>query len=622
MASSKHIIKRQVIEVDVPSVEAAWKIQNRFSELYKYELMHILDEVFSNFSGPDEVLRIDKLEIDLGKISMNASDDEVVTKLRTVLQEKISEIKQKTIQEEVLISPEETVKNARNIRYTNADFLVHFLKTGTAPWWYNKQSSGTVNAIVGEMISSRPQWVKVQLKPLLAVKEIRSRLVSHLDDKRMIEFLNVLSPEVIRYAERVKILIADQIPEIRSGSELNVVNFRPLFWNSVMERIVTGKRDLLIALFSGNELMKIVQSLVKKERVMREFLQILELPEIISADEKGTHRGKKGLQKGMRKSPVEKNDSYDEFTNENLTDIEAGIKNEGRIAENNNPELTHESDADSENTLREKKTGIKKSGKSEGRNKLIKRGNKNKFNKGDDKSEMASDIPDESAEQFSNETSNQIRKIHAQNDQETQELFSANTKGELTREESAKKFETDEELETYSINDEDLADFTIQNAGLVLLWPYLNPFFAELGLVADKKFIDEAASSRAVHLLHYLTTGVESGYEEHELVLNKLLCGLEVDAAIEMEFEITAKEKEESENLLQAVINNWKAIGSTSVNGLRGTFILREGALKKDEQGWRLFVDRKAYDVLLDRLPWGISIIRLPWNTEMMYVEW
>ena len=161
----------------------------------------------------------------------------------------------------------------------------------------------------------------------------------------------------------------------------------------------------------------------------------------------------------------------------------------------------------------------------------------------------------------------------------------------------------------------------INNAGIVLLWPYLEMFFKELKLVEDKGFADEQSQWKAVQLLHYLVFGDEEA-EEHQWALNKILCGMHFSDFVPVEFEISDTEKEECRNLLQSVINNWKALKNTSVQGLQQAFLRRNGLLKMEQNSFVVEIERTAIDVLLDKLSWPISVISLPWNTGLIHVKW
>lgn len=159
----------------------------------------------------------------------------------------------------------------------------------------------------------------------------------------------------------------------------------------------------------------------------------------------------------------------------------------------------------------------------------------------------------------------------------------------------------------------------VDNAGIVLLHPFLSTFFRVVG-VADGDTITEPY--KAIVLLNYLATG-ETFTVEHDATLFKILCGVDIDAPIPSVVATTVDDLAEADNLLHAVVGHWDALGSTSIDGLRESFLKRSGKLGIDDDGeWRLQIEWKTYDVLLDRLPWGIAHLRLPWMQAMCRVEW
>lgn len=160
-----------------------------------------------------------------------------------------------------------------------------------------------------------------------------------------------------------------------------------------------------------------------------------------------------------------------------------------------------------------------------------------------------------------------------------------------------------------------------KNAGLVLLHPFLIHFFDKAGLIEGKEFADFESRSKAVLLLHFLATGKEH-LPEYEMVLPKFLCEMPSNLPLDHTLSLSRQEKEEAHKLLQAVIGHWGVLGTTSPDGLREGFLMREGKLEKEQTGWKLYVEQKAQDVLLDRLPWTLSILKLPWMKEMLSVEW
>jgi hypothetical protein len=162
------------------------------------------------------------------------------------------------------------------------------------------------------------------------------------------------------------------------------------------------------------------------------------------------------------------------------------------------------------------------------------------------------------------------------------------------------------------------AGIYIDNAGLVILHPFLPQFFNALTIAAEDQLIQP---ERALNLLHFLTTGQHKA-PEYELILPKILCNIPLQTPVAASLDLTTTEQEEAEALLLAVIRHWDVLKNTGIDGLRGTFLLRSGKISLRNGDWRLQIESKSYDILLEQLPWGISMIKLPWMQRMLWVEW
>lgn len=161
----------------------------------------------------------------------------------------------------------------------------------------------------------------------------------------------------------------------------------------------------------------------------------------------------------------------------------------------------------------------------------------------------------------------------------------------------------------------------IDNAGLVLLHPFLPNYFSRLGLMENNRFVDEQSRLRGALLLQYVVSGAEH-YEEHKMVLNKLLLGIPFETPLPQHIVITDNEKEISAQMLGAVLLNWDKMKDTSVDGFRASFLQRVGLLVRENEEWNLRIESRAYDILLQTLPWAFSIIKAPWMQQFLYVNY
>ncbi|WP_240337174.1 contractile injection system tape measure protein [Rufibacter psychrotolerans] len=159
----------------------------------------------------------------------------------------------------------------------------------------------------------------------------------------------------------------------------------------------------------------------------------------------------------------------------------------------------------------------------------------------------------------------------------------------------------------------------LQNAGLVLLAPFLETYLHTGGLVEDHLVIKPL---EAVHWLQFLVTG-QTRTPEPELLLNKLLCGIPLDTPVPAEVDLPPICEKEAQNVLEAVIRYWVVLKNTSPAGLREGFLQRSGRLSRKPDGdWLLQVEQKSYDMLLGSLPWSYSLIKLPWMPQALWVDW
>jgi len=161
----------------------------------------------------------------------------------------------------------------------------------------------------------------------------------------------------------------------------------------------------------------------------------------------------------------------------------------------------------------------------------------------------------------------------------------------------------------------------LTNSGIVLLNPYVKRLFQRLKYTEKDAFVSDEAKEKAVAVLQYLVDG-DNDYKEFQLCLHKLFVGLRPNDFIKTGHELSQEDKDLCDGLLDAIIKNWAVLKSTSRDGLRKTFFMREGRLQLEAGGWRLKVEKKPYDVLLAKLPWGYSMVHFPWMELPLLTEW
>jgi hypothetical protein len=158
-------------------------------------------------------------------------------------------------------------------------------------------------------------------------------------------------------------------------------------------------------------------------------------------------------------------------------------------------------------------------------------------------------------------------------------------------------------------------------AGLVLVHPFLATLFHRTGYWDGAGFKDQEARQQAVLLAYYLATGDQYA-PEYALAFPKILCGFPLELPLPAAWELPPEALAEAEVLLDNVLSRWEKVGNTSVSGLRQGFLQRGGKLTNKDGKRTLQLETSGIDVLLDYLPWNLSLVRLPWWKQILYVEW
>jgi hypothetical protein len=163
----------------------------------------------------------------------------------------------------------------------------------------------------------------------------------------------------------------------------------------------------------------------------------------------------------------------------------------------------------------------------------------------------------------------------------------------------------------------------IENAGLILLHPFLFELTEELNCLENDVFRSKMTQFRAIHSFQYLCTGAVNE-PEYALVLNKLLCGMPLHQPIERELPLSTDAMEGIDKLLEAVIESQPALGQMTVQQFRACFLQRRGKLTRSFDGndWLLYVEKKEAETLNAYFDWDYTVIKLPWMSENLYVIW
>jgi hypothetical protein len=160
----------------------------------------------------------------------------------------------------------------------------------------------------------------------------------------------------------------------------------------------------------------------------------------------------------------------------------------------------------------------------------------------------------------------------------------------------------------------------LQNAGLILIHPFIKTFFEHCDLI-DPKTQQLIDPELCAHLLHYIATG-KTNAPEYDMVFEKFLCNIPMNQTINKHIKLSRKHKTQAKNVIESVQHNWNPMKKSSAALLQNEFFQRSGKLVVTDHDYTLTIERKAQDILLDKLGWGLGLVKLPWQEKFIFINW
>ncbi|HEY0065948.1 MAG TPA: contractile injection system tape measure protein [Flavisolibacter sp.] len=532
----RHTIKKQIFDLELKKGADAFALQQRVSDRFYMDILPEMEECFDELARPDQTIRIDLLQIDLGSITEEMIENgEWAQVFREELHKKMTDALAA-----VSVNEGGTMEPAAE---TSFEQWLYFIRNGYLPWNAARPSeewlAQVLESLAGNYRSAAQLRGILSKEPALAQRIVlhhSPELLSHLVELLTAEKQDLLPAAIAQLAEGLS-SIKTGLPGVPASSSKKEIERK--LWTMVLPSVAAET--------PGQYTEAIITRL---------------------------------LRKGLRLEPVE------------LSWLTRRC-----------PELMNDSEVRKaiENFL--KSAGMEHSS-------------------GKQEDETGSGAQSESSAQSNKQESGEKEKTGKQKNRE--KIDRTIRHDEETGRRVAEKLDAPEAAGERTYGQDAAATeegIYIPHAGLVLLHPFLHTFFKKRELVKNGEFVDPEKQERAICLLHELA---DSGTEvqEYNLVLAKLLCGWPLQKPVNTGIEFTDEEKEEAQNLLTAVIEQWEILKNSSPAALQQGFLQREGKLFFRGERWYLQVEKKPIDILLGRLPWMISMVKLPWMKHLLSVEW
>ncbi|MFT3910810.1 MAG: contractile injection system tape measure protein [Ferruginibacter sp.] len=258
----QHIIKRQILEFQLDNGLDAFRIQHKMSEYNDKLILATLEKVMDELSAEDEIIQLDKVEIDIGTLSLKDFEKAIPA---NKLYESVSARFVEMIKNSGVVN--EPAKTGRSLR--TARQWLFYMKHGYFEWntvdtnesWYNQALEAfacdfdSVTALrslivsdanaLKRIIQQHPEQLLVKLVELLTA-ENQAQLITAIDELGMIFKIIHRRSGSIFFTERTT---------------------RKKIWELVMITAAPFSGKLTTAMISGNILTQFINDQISKDEV-------------------------------------------------------------------------------------------------------------------------------------------------------------------------------------------------------------------------------------------------------------------------------------------------------------------------------------------------------------------
>ena len=602
----KHIINKVFLEINTNSKEKGYYLKDNIDAFLQKEVFTLLENYFNEVDSknPSYSIQLDKLNLDIAinqNLDFENFKEQILKKITNQIKE-VFEKEDKNIEGYKLIKPQEKA----------IESFFHFLETGTNAWWTTSNHDFKVvnDTTFDEILNYESfsfKWNNCIQKPI-----VRTRFIKQFSD---VQIVNIIKKGILLKKDSkdssTKIINIETIKKyIETSIAKNqlIPNQRFLAWEivllSLLETSGTSKAiireklsQLILSVFEFHKkniflehkdlFIKEIENQVENQN---ELVLLAHLDAIVSI-----------IEKKLAQIILKETEPNTISNNQVTTQTETETKNTSETLN----EVKIESETEIENAKKtENLTEAENGAKIE-----LEKIQENNENLAQNQSSILFKSKDAAI-------SNDNKNIENVSNKSKEETLSDHEK---TIDKKDAVFEK-EKGKNENFFDDIISESYVDNAGLVLIHPFLKSLFENCKLLNKDNTINDPEV--AAHLLHYAATGKEQDYE-NAMVFEKFLCNIPIAEPIERNITLSEEMKKEAATMLQAVLSNWDIMKKSSAELLQNEFLQRSGKLDiNGEASPVITMERKTQDILLDKLNWNLSIIKLAWKKRIIYVNW
>lgn len=227
MKQNRHTLGRSIIELRMQRSADHAAIQARIGTIFRHHLAPLLEEIIDRHTREMPALRIERLVLNLGTISMRYLDEEFIGRVAEVFEKEIlRQLPQ--VQTEIASAPSSAPGN-------DTELLHWYFDRGTLPWWSNAADPQVIDHALTRLAESDPAAYVALWDQIRQRAGWLKRLVLGLPDHQLMRLVHRAYPQLGRTVTEIFPALRERLRPHTSAHASDPHQLRIVLWRGMLD---------------------------------------------------------------------------------------------------------------------------------------------------------------------------------------------------------------------------------------------------------------------------------------------------------------------------------------------------------------------------------------------------